>query len=100
VTQRRQPSILAMGGETSETSPSHILEQDALDRIFGAEREDLFEARDGEHTSILLHRQAPRRRTERSALAASTHDEVDRRAGREHPTGTPALRCDDALLPA
>jgi hypothetical protein len=58
VTQRGQPSILVKGGETSETAPRHILEQDSLDRIFGAEREDLMQIRDGQHALRIGSRRA------------------------------------------
>ena len=44
VAERGQPLTVADGGEPSDPSPRDILEQHALDRVLGAELEDLVEA--------------------------------------------------------
>jgi hypothetical protein len=49
VTERLQAAVLAHGGEASETAPGDVLEQDALHRLFGAERDDLVQVRSGRH---------------------------------------------------
>jgi hypothetical protein len=45
VAHRAQPLPVADGGEAPEPPARHVLEEDALDRVLGAEGEDLAELR-------------------------------------------------------
>jgi hypothetical protein len=48
VAERDQPSVAGERGEAAEPAPRDVLEEDALDRLFGAEAESLFERRTDE----------------------------------------------------
>ena len=45
VAERVEPPVLREGGEASEPASRDVLEKDTLDRILGAELEDLLESR-------------------------------------------------------
>jgi hypothetical protein len=45
VTQSGQRLVVGERGEAAEPAPRDVLQEDALDRIFSAEREDLLEVR-------------------------------------------------------
>ena len=43
MTEGRQPAVTLDGAELTEPSPGDVLEEDALDRVLGAERQDLLD---------------------------------------------------------
>jgi hypothetical protein len=45
VAERAQPSVVGERTEAPEATARHVLEEDTLDGILGAEGEDLFERR-------------------------------------------------------
>jgi hypothetical protein len=48
VAERDEPVLRRDGGEAAEPAARDVLEEDALDRLLGAEREDLLERRGDE----------------------------------------------------
>src|SRR5947209_5030723 len=54
VAERRQPAVVCFQRrEAAQPAPRYVLEEYPLDRLFGAEREDLVETRDGLHATNL-----------------------------------------------
>ena len=45
VAERVQPAVLGEPGEAAEPAPGDVLEEDALDRVLGAEGQDLVQRR-------------------------------------------------------
>ena len=45
VAERDEPAAVLERDEAAEPAPGHVLEEDALDRVLGAEREDIRERR-------------------------------------------------------
>jgi hypothetical protein len=61
VAERREASVLAHAAEPPEPAPGHVLEEDALDRVAGAELEHLLEGGidEARHPRIVADRVPP-----------------------------------------